>query len=185
MIHSEECCHGLMHPRTVRQGKLLPRRIYNRLLAIMCSDINEEANTHQEEHRVCHTHENIFCRECSNIHVSKLRSTLEQLRGQRLLLDYLGNEACDPDHTKDESQENAFIVAKSFEKLFRAHMNQLSSSLNDPSLEGVDVLDASSVCFSVEQDSVGPENNGSPDINESITCESIVTDDKSVRELNH
>ena len=192
LIRSEDCRHELMHPRDVRRGKLLSKPLFDRLAAIIRSEINASADEPITDVALISSVPSVsLCHECAETHVIELAQKVETLEEQNELLSALDdargrarqlNEG-DEAHGSDKP-DLAYAVSKSFDKQFRAHMQRVVKSIGSSECMSIDAVDCSVIkfCLDSSTQAASQAGGGNEDseaqaesyVNCSITCKNHV-----------
>ena len=180
------CAHQMLHPLDVRRGKLVPKPFFDRLVAIMDSELLLRNELESGQASVNYPmSETILCRECAASYVTELSSKVDLLKKQKELLEDIDLFSKEPKKILQlAGDENIFVLSKLFVKRFRAHVRQLMKNIGDPDLKQAlldneslaakasDGVAALSLVFAAGSSLTEAEDENETFVNGSITCKS-------------
>ena len=190
LISSDDCGHGLMHPRDVRRGKLLSKTLFERIAAIMRSEMDAPSvESITDVVLASSVPSDVLCHECAETYVIELASKLETLEAQNNLLSDLDDARGSAGQLFDgeeaqgfDKPDVAYALSKSFDKQFRAHMQRVVKTIGSSDCSSVDTVDCSAIKFCLDSSNPSPSQAGTgsgngdaeaqteASVNCSITC---------------
>jgi hypothetical protein len=195
---ASSCDHQLMHPREARYHKLVPKPLFDRLVALAESEgLNRNVLGPCRQINVDDAYEySIRCTECVQMYEIELALKLDLLeKYMGLFNDLVAASSSTNDEIFDqENEEYAYAVSKQFVKRYRRHVLDLMKKIGDPAsvsapsslsgraiyiCEGIDAVDLSTIELNLDPawhpSAMEKEKTSEPcsleaHVNDSITC---------------